>query len=509
MRWHILFSCVWLTGVVGAGSWAQEPTSQGDASDTALGSTATLEEVQNGGKPQEPAKQEKKARLLTAAAEPVPALRYRFWPAAQELKGGDAKIHFFRTIVAIASSERVNLLDELDSKWNELREAGKEIPVHEIRDSQEPFRLQFDELETMSLCDRQNLDMQIRDLRGPDVYRITLEEVQFARSIARMLKWRMVEQAAAGDWDSFTRTARIGYRLACLVSTGDTLIHNLVGIAIASVITAEVQRGGNYKDSPNFYWSFASLPRPMFNLRTSLELEMSIGERVFPFLSECRRGPLPEVVVQQHWETMQKTLRDIELDLSSSAGLVGALNVDLVKANLLQRGWKEESFKDYPIMQLVLIDFDHTMQEMGDRAMKFYLLPDSVTESVRARESEAFEKWLQEDKSLAAIVARMLFPALKAADQAVKRSEYIINGAMNREALRMHLAKYGELPKSLEVLDVVPALPNPYNHRPFELVVKPTQKNDLVEVVLRGEVPGPQVVSDWVQPFLVELKNNK
>jgi len=507
MKWFMLGCGIWLAASSFGNVRAQEVAPGKAGSKNNLGSTMTLEELKNGGKPPVPVEQQPvKTRLLTSAAEPIPALRYRFWPAAQELKGGDAKVHFFRMAVSFNSGQRSDEMRKYNLKWEELRDAGQEVPVQEIRKLFEPYRLHFEELETMSLCDRQTLDMQIRDLRGADVYSVTLEEIQVARDLARLLRWRMVEQAAAGDWDRFARTARTGYRLAALVASGDTLIHNLVGIAITNLITDEVQRAGEYKGSPNFYWALASLPRPMFNLTTSLELETSIVERVFPFLVECRKGPLPESVIQKHWETMQKTLRDIDVGFSVSAGVVGALNVETAKANLRQRGWKEENFKGYPAMQLVLIDLDDTMRETGDMAMKYFLLPDSVGQQLRVRENEAFEKWLKENKSLAGHLANMLFPALISADRAARRVEHVINAAMNREALRMHVAKHGALPESMAALDPVPALPNPFTNRPFELSVKPTGDNKRVEVSLLGEVPGftaEQVT--WIYPFLIEL----
>jgi len=511
MKRFLLGCGIWLMSSSHGSLSAQEVASGKEGGKANLGSTMTLEELKNGGKPVASVEQQtNRPRLLTSAAEPIPALRYRFWPAAQELKSGDAKVHFFRMAVSFNSGQRSDEMRKYNLKWEELRDAGQEVPVHEIRKLFEPYRLHFEELETMSLCDRQTLDMQIRDLRGADVYSITLEEIQVARDLARLLRWRMAEQAAAGDWDGFTRTARTGYRLAVLVASGDTLIHNLVGIAIAQMITAEVQRGGGYKDSPNFYWALASLPRPMFNLRTSLELETSIVGRAFPFLAECRKAPLSESVIQSHWETMQKTLRDLSVDFSRQADLIAALNVETVKANLLRRGWKEESFKDYPTMQLVLIDLDDSMREVEGMALKYFLLPDSVGQPARIRENEAFEKWLKENKSLASLLAGMLFPALMPADGAAKRIEYVINSAMNREALRMHVAKHGILPASMDALDPVPALPNPFTNRPFELSVKPTGDTKRVEVTLRGEVPGftPEQMF-WVYPFLIELNEKQ
>lgn len=489
---------------------AQEPQGGASKDDGALGSTLTLEELRNGGKPKPKAEEVSKARLITAAPEPVPALRYRFWPAEQDLKAGDAKVFFFRTAVSFNSAEREKQLDEYFNKWEEAREAGQEVPAQEIRNALEPYRLQFDELETMSLCDHQDLDMQLRDLRGSDVYMILLEEVQVARSIARLLRWRMAEQAAAGDWDGFVRTTRTGYRLAKLISTGDTLIHSLVGIAITGIITEEVQRAAQHKGCPNFYWALASLPRPMFDLRPALELETSIVGRVFPFLSECRQGPLPEAVVQEKWEAMQKSLLAIDSNVSAASSLVGALSIDKAKANLLERGWKEESFKDYPVMQLVLIDLDDTMREKGDMAMKYFLLPDDVAEDARKRENEALEKWLKENTTLANFVARTLFPAITQVSNAAKRTEHALNGAMNKEAIRMHVSKHGTLPASLDQLDVVPALRNPYTNKPFELVVKPTQMKNMVEVTIQGEVTGiPQQYVTWVTPFLIEINSEK
>jgi len=475
-----------------------------------VGSTMTLEELRNGGKPKPAVDEGPKARLITSAAEPIPALRYRFWPSEQELIAGDAKVYFFRNAVSFNSTERNKQLNELFLKWEGEREAGREPSPIEIRNALLAYRLQFDELETMSLCDHQDLDMQLRNLRGSDVYAILLEEVQISRNIAKLLRWRMAAQAAGGDWDGFSRSARTGYRLAYLVSTGDTLIHNLVGIAITAIITDEVQRAAQHKGAPNFYWALASLPRPMFNLRPALELETSIVERVFPFLAECRKGPLPESTVQTYWESMQKTFREVDQNFMATVGIVGALSVEEAKANLLKRGWKPESFKDYPVMQLVLIDLDDTMREQGNRAMKYFLIDDSIADKARTKEYAEFEKWLNSNNSLASHVARLLFPAIMQVSNAARRVDYILNGAMTKEAIRMHVDQTGTLPDSLDALETVPALLNPYNGKSFELVVKPTQQKNVVEVALKGEVPGiaPAYVN-WVSPFLIEINAKK
>jgi hypothetical protein len=143
-------------------------------------------------------------------------------------------------------------------------------------------------------------------------------------------------------------------------------------------------------------------------------------------------------------------------------------------------------------------------------AMKYFLLPDDVALQARINENKAFEKWLKEEKSLASLVAGLLFPAIAQVSNAATRSEYIINGAMNKEAIRMYVAIHSELPKNLDALEPVPALPNPYTHKPYELVVKPTSRNNLVEVEIKGEVPGisaPYVT--WVSPFLIEVKSQK
>jgi hypothetical protein len=512
MRLLILSYCL-------AFSWAgqlfaQADRAEGDQKPAGLGSALTLEELRNGGKSKESAATdalEKGPRLITSAAEPSTPLRYRFWPAENELKAGDAKVHFFRTAVSFKSIQDNKVMQENFRVWEEMRETGKSLPVSEIRNMLRPYRLQLDELDQMALCDHQNLDLRLRELRGSDVYAVLLEEVQLARTMAKMLRWRMIEQAADGDWDGFTRTGRTGYRLARLVGTGETLIHSLVGVAISQIISQEVQQAAQLKGCPNFYWALACLPRPMFDIRSAMELETSISERVFPFLVECRQGPLTEQVVQEKWEKMVASLRDIDSNFSPAARLVGALSVEKARANLLQRGWTEEKLKLYPVMQLVLIDMDDTLRARGEMLMRYFLLPDHVGQPLRVQANTEFEHWMREEKSLASVVASLLFPAVMQVSSAARRPDYVLAGMMTREALRMHVEKHGTLPATLADLDSVPAISNPYTNQPFDYSAEPKDGKGLVEVLLIGEIPATNdnLSKQLLPPFLIQVRTEK
>jgi hypothetical protein len=161
-------------------------------------------------------------------------------------------------------------------------------------------------------------------------------------------------------------------------------------------------------------------------------------------------------------------------------------------------------------MQLVLLDMDDTLRQQGNNAMKYFLIDDAAADKARLKSYEEFEQWLKADKSLASHVARLLFPAIMQVSNAARRVDYILNGAMNKEAIRMHVDKVGVLPDSLEKLEVVPALLNPYTNKPYELVVKPTQNKNIMEVVVSGEVPGIlPMYANWVTPFLIEVNAQK
>ena len=99
-------------------------------------------------------------------------------------------------------------------------------------------------------CDWEMPPLTLKTLAHPPV-----DDVQSFRELAHHLGLRCRLELAEGQFDQAVRTLQIGFALARHVSAGENVIHNLVGVAIASVMLARVEEMIQLPGSPNLYWA--------------------------------------------------------------------------------------------------------------------------------------------------------------------------------------------------------------------------------------------------------------
>ena len=224
---------IWLGAMLMAS--AQQPPFV-PAADGGLGSTMTLEQQKAPIKKQE--EKAKKIRVTTAAGEPVPALKYQFWPARSALKPGSAQQHFFRalTLWLTEPQEHRKQLDALSVT------DGEDPDIAKIRSFVETQTKVLSALHTMAMSEVVDMDHHIRHLGGIELYSFLLPDVQQSRTLALLLRLRAIEQLDRRDFEGAVSTISDGYRLSSLISTGETLIEQLVAIAIESIMEDTVDR---------------------------------------------------------------------------------------------------------------------------------------------------------------------------------------------------------------------------------------------------------------------------
>ena len=81
-------------------------------------------------------------------------------------------------------------------------------------------------------------------------------------------------EIAEGKYDEAVRTLQNGYALARDVGRGPTLIHGLVGTAIAEIMTDRIRELIQQPHGPNLYWALSTLPRPLVDFRPGFEAEV-------------------------------------------------------------------------------------------------------------------------------------------------------------------------------------------------------------------------------------------
>ncbi len=456
------------------------------ADDGAPGSTMTLQQLQQA---QKKAEELPPPLKVVAAGEPSPALKYRFYPARWELKPGSALLHYSRAQILYSQ-----MPEDRRAEWNKWLAEENSPTVDQLATAVISLQHVFKELHELSISEDFTWDHRIRDLRGPEVYMYLLPDVQEARAMMRLLELKIKYQLKKKDFDGAIVSISDGIRLAEFVGHGETIIQKLVGISIASIMRECILETISTPGCPNLYWALASIPQPIVDMSESLLWEVRNVHRVLPMLEEARTANWTDDEAAKHWASLVADLGMLEggnlggqPSIQVSLAIAGATFVDVAKERLSAAGEPADRLAKMPAMQIILLDAAVELRTIGDNVGKANLLPTSIAKPLLERENEKFQNWVQKNRatSVGSVIAGLLFPAMLQAKHAETRMLMNHNRLMTLEAIRMHAAEHeGELPKSLEELSPVPAMPDPSSGKAFEYSIEST--GDQKTIVLKA-----------------------
>jgi hypothetical protein len=136
------------------------------------------------------------------------------------------------------------------------------------------------------------------------------------------------------------------------------------------------------------------------------------------------------------------------------------------KARLIAGGMDRARVEVMPVGQVMAVDAAHELRRIGDEFEKTWYLPFAAARGRGAGIEDEFggNKFAG---GFGQILAGMFLPALDAARTAQERAGWQLDGIRTVEAIRMHAAETGELPKSLDEIKVVPAPINRVTGKPY------------------------------------------
>ena len=149
--------------------------------------------------------------------------------------------------------------------------APQDLPLDEVRKF-----LQLTSFQTHFLREaarRRNLDLNrnMRQVKDPIAY--LLPEIQAMRELARTQNLRCKVAIAEGRLDDAIEILGQQYAMAWHLGQDEFLVSNLVGIACTSIAWEDALHLVQHPKAPNLYWAFASLPRPLVDLRQANAFE--------------------------------------------------------------------------------------------------------------------------------------------------------------------------------------------------------------------------------------------
>jgi len=424
--------------------------------------------------------------VVEPAEEPRPALRYRFYPAKQDLRPTSAMLFFARA--AILFQERP---EESREKWGSPEWQEKGHPDgpsdEELAQAVSQLELVFNELHTLAMSEDLSWGDRMRDLRGFDSFSYMLPAVPKARRLAEVLRLKVRHQLNGRDFNAAIVSIQSGIRLAEFVGQGEINIHHLVAIRCAEEMQASIREAISTSGCPNLYWALASIPRPLISTTDCIQWESTDLGRIVPALEDARTEQWTPDTAERKWTQVWNDLARFS-NLTLSLSVTGEILNDphdspsspdslieqrspAARSRLIAAGISEERLDAMPIKQMLLADASYIFQEIVEDHAKGFLLPPAIGNSVRDAAEGRLEGLLKrgQEASFGTMIARKLLPASIQAERAELTINMRHHRLMTVEAIRMHAAEHrGEFPKHLNSLHLVPAMFDPYNSKPFD-----------------------------------------
>lgn len=467
VQFPVLLSAATLLTAMATVAYGQDPP---------LGSTAAIEQLKFDPPPPNPDEPTKDQTVLTisAAAEVVPALRYRFWPHPDDLHAARGETHFYRAIMFYREIDREARFRAEGIFLEDFDNADPDAVKKYLEQAESTIL----ELRELSLSADQSWDLGIRKRKGLDWYSFLLPDVQESRALARLLLLQAKQQLAEDDFDGLVETLQIGFRLAGFVGQGEVMVQQLVGLAIQGVFLEMVEDAITHPECPNLYWALASIPRPLCDLRRSTEFEASSMLRVFPFLELAKEGHLTDEQWRQKMLSMGKELQKMSgpkpMMIAAMALLVGSqAQAEFARERLLAAGYSAADLEHRGQIDLIALDTHLELKTIQDDMTKGALLPADRRSATLKRSKKSIRDQRGAanggQPSIASVLAGLLLPATHAAMHAGTRTQFNLNRLLTIEAIRDQLAQPpGRFPASLESLTRLPAFDDPFTGNPLQ-----------------------------------------
>lgn len=410
---------------------------------------------------------------LRPARPPRPALKYVLLPELRDQTEGNAALHYYRA--ALLRGKEDDAAAERASKWADL--PPRDLPREEVRAYLGRYRGLLREVEAGARCSFCNWNMQERLRR--EGLELWLPEIQQLREFARLLRLRARLEIAEGQLDQALATLQTNFAMARHAADEPVLISALVGVAIATQSTRDLEEWVQAPDAANLYWTLAALPSPFIDVRRAMQGERLWVTALFPGLGElaadARQGPLEPSRLRAIQDRLARVVAtadgggDWQFKLLLAAG-TAKLYPD-ARRYLLSQGRTAEQVEAFPMVQAVFLYLLAEYDRVFDDTFKWFGLPywQARPGLLRAEQYLATEGRLRPELFL----PRLLLPAVSRVSLATARVERQLTALRCVEAIRLHAAGHdGRLPDSLAEITEVPVPLDPVTGKPFEYRVE-------------------------------------
>ncbi len=408
---------------------------------------------------------------VQATARPATALHYRLLPEPLERTPGNAAPLWQEAMLAERGKNQK--ISPEEDKWSDRREMPlKNLPRPAVQAflarHAVPLRL------ARQAARREYCDWQQPELTFQNLQDLIPGSIQGLRTIAFLLSVQCRYQLAERRFDDAIDTLRTGFALARHIGNSQTLIQELVAIAIAQIMLGRVEEWLQIPGSPNLYWPLTALPKPLLDVRQSMESELNTLYRSLPQLRELHQTSLTVREVDHLLEKLFHALNDLSGSTKERGDLIVMQKLGIAvlaakvypegRKSLLDQGHPAKEVDAMPMAQVALIYFLDQYDRMRDDILKWLALPSW----------QALPALTQMEKDMRTVSRNLsifsaLMPAFSKIYAAKVRLEMNIASLRCAEALRLHAAAHeGQPPAKWSDLTLVPLPLDPATGKGFD-----------------------------------------
>ncbi|GAB5402684.1 MAG: hypothetical protein Aurels2KO_09150 [Aureliella sp.] len=426
------------------------------------------------------------------AKEANPALSINFIPGDHERLDGNSAVHYLKALGFFeqtfarqklteyhqAESKRVQD-GEIESDavrpyiWLETPPA--ELPLEEVREFLSYTSFQPKILREAAKYRSFSGERNMAGTESPIMY--LLPEIQSFREAARMQSLRCRLAITEDRVDDAVEIIGQQFAMANHLSQDIFFVSALVGCAIQGIANTDALYLAQHADTPNLYWAYASLPKPLIEMRQSYSFERNFLFEQIDALRDVDERPRPAGYWSDVIDRILPKLKDLEVEGVNITG--GDVSLEAQRLALVTHlagsypgardylvedlGMDAATVDAYPTVQTVLLAVCKVYLELRDAQFKLRHLdyPDVVRLDGFGKFQDLLRK--RTDRiGAAAGIATALLPALHSIWAAENRCQLNIATAQTVESIRHYAATHdGALPKSLDQLEL-PAPKNPF-----------------------------------------------
>ncbi|KPK72023.1 MAG: hypothetical protein AMJ79_16065 [Phycisphaerae bacterium SM23_30] len=413
------------------------------------------------------AQQPKTIKLtVDAAGEPIPALKYSLLPKYLDQTPGNAVTLYYQASELLPEYDREEFIERFD-QWMEL--PAEKLTIKELELFLSDYSNVLHQLELATRRERCDWELPIRT-EGIDVMMPALSKF---RHISRVLILKAKLQTVQGQYEEAIKSLQTGYAMARHLAETDTLVSNLVGIAVAAMMSKQLEQFIQAPQAPNLYWALTGLGEPFIDIRHSMSIEYDLWYLEFPELGQLERMILTGQQIHEIYSQIGRVLTGSGPSIAGGykiASLIAAFKqYPEAKRSLIEQGLTAEQVEAIPVAQVVLMSQVRDYNQLRDDLFKWFNVPYSQALAHLAEaEQELVEKVRRSRETLIVNPFYQLLPALSRAYLLTARQDRQIAVLRCVEAIRMYAAEHdGELPGGWGDIRQVPIPIDPVRGKEF------------------------------------------